>query len=154
MPERPKNAAAMAHAYPRPNVVSTRNVDERVCPPPPDAMPADPGIHTRWVRKHPRRVSDMKRKYGYEVATEADVVPGHGGYEGENGTIENGDLVLMKADRQVIEEKELKRREATAGMDVVQRRADEALGIEETDQHRGRRGRRGRSFNVPIDLSH
>jgi len=85
----------------------------------------------------------MKRLAGYEFATTADISEDHGGYEGKDGHIENGDLVLMKTGRDIVEEAEGKRREATAAMDAQQRVIDDSIGIEELKQHRVRsRGRR------------
>jgi hypothetical protein len=151
MPERPKHKQKIEKAGVKPEIISTRSVDERLCPPPKDAQPVDSHVHLRWIRKNARRISDMRRLYGYEYAEESDVLNGHGGYEGENGHIENGDLVLMRTGRDVVEDTEIKRREATAGMDRRQKRVDEAMGIEELEKHKVRtRGRK--TFNIPVDL--
>lgn len=146
MPEKPRNS----RVQPRREVEAARK--ERVSPPPSDAIPVDKKVHTRWVWNNPKRMADMRRKYGYEKATEADVVAGHGGYIGRDGDIEKGDQVLMKTAVDVVEDKELKRREATANMDASQDRLDRAMGIAQKPNHAVKRGR-GRSYNIPIDLS-
>jgi hypothetical protein len=149
MPERPPNSRAIPRVYPTPEAEAARK--GRFCPPPADAIPTDDKVHLRWVRNNPRRLSDMRRKYGYAVATDADVKEGHGGYAGKDG-IENGDLILMKTDYEYIEKLEVQRREDLANMDKKQARADRAMGIEEKPNHSVRRGR-GKTFSIPIDLN-
>lgn len=149
MAERPYNAQNPNRG---PQIIATRNVDERICPPPSDANPTDGQIHTRWVRNTPERVSTMQRKYGYEKATEADVGLDRGGYL-KNDEIQKGDLVLMKAARDVIEDTEVKRRTDVANMDRQLSRADKAAGIEERSGHGTRRGRPSKTYNIPIELN-
>lgn len=150
MPERPKKLNA-------PTIVSTRNVDERLCDPPADAIPSDSQIHTRWVRNDPNRISEMKYKYGYETAKESDIVSVHGGYIAGDDTIQKGDLVLMKTGRDVTDQNEENRRAAIADMDRQINRSDRSNGIEDRPSHNIRRARRGarsesKTYNIPINL--
>jgi len=139
-----------------PTIVTNRTVDERVCDPPTDAIPTDTQIHTRWVRNDPKRISEMKRRSGYEPANESDIVANHGGYVDSSGNIVKGDLVLMKSGRDTAEQTELQRRSYIADMDRQLSRSDIAAGLEERPSHNIRRAGRprndSRSFNVPIDL--
>jgi hypothetical protein len=149
MPEKPKRLDV-------PTVVTTRQVDERVCDPPADAIPADTQIHTRWVRNDPQRISEMKRRAGYEAANTSDVNSNHGGYVDRDGNIVKGDLILMKSGRDIAEQTELQRRTHIADMDRQLNRSDIANGLEDRPSHNirrpGRPRNKSKSVNIPIDL--
>jgi len=142
MPEQPAKLTRQK------KMVSRIKEDERIVRPPSDATPTDPSGHLRWVRGTPDRIAQAKHDMGYTLADEADVKDGHGGYK-IDGEIRKGDLVLMKTTRDRVEEVELRRRRSVADMDSRADEIDEAQGLEE---FRGHKPRRGKGYNIPIDL--
>ena len=153
MPERPYNVSVPKRIYPNlPETTKLRK--DREIAPPSDAVPADSKVHLRWVRNTRQRRAEMSRGSGYQIATESDVTPDHGGYVDDHGEIVNGDLVLMKTDREFIEQKERTRLSELAGMDRKRDAADSAMGFEATGDHRPLSApTQGPTFNIPIDLS-
>ncbi len=108
--------------------------------------PVDAGLHTRWVRNTPKRIREMERR-GYVRAQTEDVVSDHEGYE-RDGQIENGDLVLMKVNRNHIEDRHKRLSEQNRTIDrSVNESLDAQGGLESLPGHGKTRG--GKFFSIP-----
>ena len=119
-----------------PAVESVRPRTTRLVKPAEGCTPASENVHLRWVRKAPRRMSEMKRR-GYIPAGEDDVRGPHPGEQMTDGSITDGDLVLMKVSREYIEDVKKDRIAEAIARERVQDDRDRREGVQEMRQGSG-----------------
>lgn len=116
--------------------------------------PVSPDVHTRWVRDTEKRIRQMEQQ-GFVKAEESDVRADHDGWKTTEGVIRNGDLILMKAQRERVEAKKQTVDQFNAARE--QARLNEANRIRddagtdtlETRPGHGQRRGSGKTISIP-----
>ncbi len=104
------------------------------------SMPIDDTKHTRWVRDTPRAVR-KRQQQGYRLAKEEEVREDHDGYRQPDGSLRNGDTVLMIVERESVERRKEERDRYTESLDKkMQETMDHEGGLTTEAGHGQRSG--------------
>ena len=130
--------------------VMARDYSPRTLPPKTLAATAkNPGLVTRLERNRPKEVRAAQQR-GFRVARADELEDDHSGYVTPEGTVEDGDLIVMVASRDLVTaQKKAMRDDGAHELDERTRRTDEEGGLEDTGPNYTRPAPGMKFFSIP-----